>query len=337
MPRRQMDERETWASEVIYGAIQAASNNTARTKQQYEEFRLGVSNLGHCRQYAKLLIEQTPFSDQRDSTAAFYGTVIGDAIETRMAIDHPEWLYQHETTFHIPGGGEINGHPDIVIPATAATEEQPQSVLDLKSKAELETVRRYGQSLQQHYQLHCYAAGLIAEGILDGSRPIWLADVFFDRSAKMGITGHVEKPYVIGEWYDPEVINQIDEWINDVKYAVIHHEDASRDLPREFCWSFCEYATTCRGNDTDVEGLIEDQEVIAAVEAYTEGGAMITDGKRMQNSAKIALNRLDRGGSTGTHTVRWVEVSGSQGRYVEPTQPYRKLDIRRVRAPRGKS
>lgn len=321
---REMDELESAASELVYQTIQNAAMGTERTKQQYEEYRLGVSNLGHCRQYAKLLIEQTPFTDERDKTAAWVGTVLGDAIENQLAVEHPEWLFQHEVVFPIPSGGEVNAHPDIVVPASAATEEHPQGVRDLKSKAELETVKRYGQTQQQRFQLHAYAAALIEEGILDPEKPIWLADIFFDRSAKGGLDGFVAKPYVIGEWYDPSVVMQIDQWVEDVKYAVMQGQDASRDMPREWCAAWCEFYRACRGEDTDAEGLITDPEVVAAVETYREASALESQAKRMKNSAQIVLNRVE-GGSTGDFTIRWVEVGPADVSYRR--NAYRKLSI----------
>jgi hypothetical protein len=83
------------AAQAFYDAIQNASNGTERSKQQQDMF-IGVSTLGHCKQYAALMMKQTPFSDERDKTAAFFGTVAGDAIEAQLKKDHPEWLIQEK-------------------------------------------------------------------------------------------------------------------------------------------------------------------------------------------------------------------------------------------------
>jgi hypothetical protein len=310
---REMNELDQFLADEIYNAVQHQTNNTARSQQQ-QEFFLGVSNFGHCRNYARLLMLQTPESDKRDKTAAWIGTVLGDAIEKELAILHPDWLFQQSVTFKIPSGGEVGGHPDIVVP-------NPQIVGDLKSKAELDSVKRYGQNQQQRFQLHCYAQALIDAGIFDPAKPIYLADIFYDRAAK---GGQVEQPYVIGEPFDPSVIEQVDEWINDVKYAVIQGEEAQKDMPREWCWSFCEYASICRGQDTDVEGLIEDPEVVAAVDMHTEAAALEKQAKKLKNNAQIILNRIESG-STGTHQVRWTEVQGGHVEYYR--KPYKKLSI----------
>lgn len=314
-------------SSLVYGAIQDSSNNTDRSKQQ-QSFRLGVSNIGHCRQYAKYITEQREFTDVRDKTAAFYGTVLGDAIETQLAKDHPDWLYQHSTVFEIPSGGQIAGHPDVVIPASAATEEHPQGVLDLKSKAELDTVRRIGRTQQQDFQLTMYAKACIDEGLLDPTEPIYLTNVFFDRAAK----GGGMMPYSITTEYDERTLETIDEWIGDVKYAVVHGQDASRDLPREFCAAYCEYFTTCRSEDTDAEGLLTDPNVLAAVDMYREGGAMEREGRRLKDSAKVTLKGVS--GSTGEFVVRPVEVGPAEMK-AYTRAGFVKLDIRPVPRTKG--
>ena len=341
-PTMTVPEMDALAAEAVYQAIQNASNGTSRSQQQ-QDFRLGMSNIGHCRMHALLLMKQTPPTEQRDKTAAFIGTVLGEAIEAQLKREHPDWLFQHETVFSIPSGGEVNGHPDVVIPATSGAtlddflasraegyEGEPlflQGIWDLKSKAELESVRKYGQSQQQTFQLTGYAKAMIDEGALDPDKPIWIGDIYFDRS------GRVHEAYAIGHLYDPEVVGHIDEWINDIKYALINGEDASRDMPREWCWSWCDYATACRGNDTDVEGLIEDPEFIAAVDMHVEAMALEKRAKKLKDDAKTAL--AGRSGSTGSHNVRWVDVNAVDMK-AYTRSGYTKLDIRPIGKPKGK-
>lgn len=310
------------ASSTFYQSIQNAANSTDRSKQA-QEFFLGVSNLGHCRQYAALATKQTEPSDERDKTAAFLGTVAGEAIEAQIQVDHPEWITQAELEFDLPSGGTIPGHADIVIPSWAEDPENNifQGVWDGKSKAELETIRKYGPTQQQIYQIHAYAAAAIKKGLLDPNKPIVVADVYFDRSGKDVV------PYAVPHIYREDVVHFIDEWVNDVKYAVVNGEDASRDMPREWCWNWCEYATACRGHDTDTTGLIEDPEFLAAVALNREASAMETKAKKMKAAAKIAI--AGRSGSTGEFNVRQV--------YIEPTvvaeqhrAGYTKLDIRPI-------
>jgi hypothetical protein len=346
-----MDDFDRTSATEVYESIQDASNGTERSAQQ-QAFRLGASNIGHCQQAALFMIKQTPPTDVRDKSAAFFGTVAGDAIEQRMKLRHPDWLFQSDLVFSIPSGGDLGAHADIIRPADACVDveefeawhafhrsreedgvqgpelPQPyvQGVDDLKSKDKLDVIKKYGPSKQQVFQLTIYASAAIDAGLLDPTKPIRLADVYFDRS------GAQHEAYTFGWWYDPAVLLEIDDWINDLKYATINNAPASKDKPREWCWSWCEYATLCRGNDTDVEGLIEDPEILSAVDLYAEGLDMERTAKKMKDVAKLSIpDQLS--GSTGTHNVRWVEIGPTV--IKESTRAgYRKLDIRPVPGPK---
>jgi hypothetical protein len=310
------------AAMAFHDAIQNASNNTARSKQQ-QDHMIGVSTLGHCKNYAALMMKQVPFSDVRDKTAAFFGTVAGAAIEAQLKIDHPNWLFQEDLWFPLPSGGGTGAHPDIIIPFEAQDIEAGfyQGVLDGKSKAELETIKKTGPSQQQIYQVHAYAKAAIEAGLLNPDHPIIVGDVFFDRSGK-DVT-----PYAVMHLYTEDVITFIDEWVNDVKYAVLHGEDASRDMPREWCWSYCEYATVCRGNDTDVEGLLEDPDILAAVEMWEEAKDLKAQAKKKETAFKRTLDGVT--GSTGTYNIRWTEVGPVETK-ASTRSGYKKLSITKV-------
>ena len=315
-----------WLGEVaalaFHDAIQNASNNTERSKQQ-QDFMLGVSNLGHCKQYAALMMRQTPFSDVRDKTPAFFGTVAGAAIEAQLKIDHPDWVFQESIFFPLPSGGGVPSHPDIVIPFNAQDIEAGyyQGVWDGKSKAELETIKKVGPSQQQIFQVHAYAKAAIEAGLLNPDYPIVVGDVYFDRSGKDVL------PHGVMHLYTEDVITFIDEWVNDVKYAVLHNEDASRDMPREWCWSYCEYATACRGHDTDVEGLLESPDIIAAVDMWEEVKALKSEAKKKEAAYKRTLDGVT--GSTGTYNIRWTEVAPVEMK-ASTRSGYKKLSITKV-------
>lgn len=367
-----MDEFEQAAAKVVADTIQNAANGTERSAQA-SAFRLGMSNIGHCQQAAVFMIKQTPASDERKKTAAFFGSVAGEAIERRMKIDHPGWLFQAEGVFPIPSGGELGSHVDVVVPAREGVAPEEflaskaegaggpdlfvQGIWDLKSKDKLDVIRKYGPSKQQVFQVTGYAKAMTetlllidratgepttdpnlgdpvvdehgvetGETVLDPTKPIWITDVYFDRS------GAQDECYSFGWFYDPAVLLEIDDWIHDVKYAVVNNTEASKDKPREWCWSYCEYATLCRGNDTDVEGLIEDPEILSAVNLYAEGLALEKVAKKKKDTAKLAIpSQLS--GSTGTHNVRWVEIGPTV--VAESTRAgYRKLDIRPIPGPK---
>lgn len=306
---------------LVRSSIQRASDGTDRSAQQ-NDFKLGVSNLGHCREYARLMITQTPFSNVVDKSAAFFGTVTSAPIEEQVKRDFPEFIIQDELVFELPSGGSILGHSDIIIPHWAATDEMPQGIIDLKSKAELETIRKVGRSQQQQFQLDGYTEAARKKGYFDEDKPILQSNVYYDRS------GRDPQPYAVTTVFNPDGLHTIDQWVEDVKYAVIQGERASRDLPREFCARFCEYFDVCRGNDTDAEGLIEDAEVIAATHVYMEGMEMEREGKKKKDRAKEVLQ--DVNGSTGEFVIRTVEV-GEVEMKAYTRKPYKKIDIRKVK------
>lgn len=322
---------------TYYSAIQNASNNTSRSKQQ-RNHGIGISTLGHCRQYARLMLAETPFSDEVDKTAAFFGTVAGDAIEAQLKIDHPDWLIQRPVTLTLPNGLKIPGTADVVIPAEVGGTYEDfvesmnsggpikpmQGVWDGKSKAELDTIRKYGPDQQQVYQIHGYTKALIQEGILDPSDPIIIMDVFFDRSGRDVI------PYGVAHLYHEDIIDQMNEWMNDVLYAHVNGEDASRDKPRDFCWKYCEYAKACRGNDTDTQGLIGDPEQIQLINEYKAASEEETAAKKKK--AKLAP-LITSEGSTGQWNVRRIWVNEGNVSYVR--KGAYKLDIRPIARPKG--
>jgi hypothetical protein len=331
------------AASAFYRAIQNAANGTERSKQQQDMY-IGISTLGHCRNYAALMMKQIPFSDVRDKTAAFFGTVAGDAIEAQLKLDHPTWQIQQKLAFPVEAelmrGGEVLGTTDVLIPwEGSATEEEweanftaiengedvepvyMQGIWDGKSKAELETIKKYGASRQQIFQIHAYAKAAIKAGLLNPDYPIVLGDVFFDRSGK-NVT-----PHGIFHLYTEDVVDQINDWINDVIYAVVNGEDAERDMKRDWCFSWCEYATICRGADTDVEGLIEDPENIASIERYHELSKIETDAKKAKKELQKTLENIPVG-STGALNFRRTFVNGGHVEYDRPD--YVKIDIRPV-------
>jgi len=367
-----MDEYEQAAAQVVADTIQNAANGTERSGQA-REFRLGMSNIGHCQQAAVFMIKQTPPSDERKKTAAFFGTVAGEAIERQMKLDHPDWLFQAEGIFPIPSGGELGSHVDIVVPARGSVSPEEflaskaedyegdevfvQGIWDLKSKDKLDIIRKYGPSKQQVFQVTGYAKAMTetlllldpatgepttdpdvglpvtdedgvptGETVLDPTKPIWITDVYFDRS------GAQDEAYSFGWFYDPAVLNEIDDWIHDVKYAVVNNTEALKEKPREWCWSYCEYATLCRGNDTDAEGLIEDPEILTAINTYQQEAEKEREAKKAKEIAKLHIP-MEVKGSTGTHNARWV--------YRNPTEVkagtragYWMLDVRPIPGPK---
>ena len=279
---------------------------------QSAEGRLGPSDIGFCRNKAALMTKGVPQTDSPPKWAAFVGTSIHKEVELAIKTTNPKWLVgsldEIRVTATLPSGVEISGSPDVVVPEWNA-------VLDIKTVDGFSWVKRQGTSLAHKYQRHLYAMGLIQSGILDSSKPVYVGNIYFDRSGKQ------PEPHVTDEEMDPTLTNEIESWISDVIYAVKHDEDAPRDVAAAVCERICEHFTACRGSlETYEAELLEDKEIVTAINMYVEAREI---GKKADADKKAAQNKLTGvNGSTGDYQVRWVEVAPSGSM---------RMDIRKVR------
>lgn len=308
-------ESELLASE-FYQAIQDASNFSARTLQS-KGFQVGVSDLGFCSERVRRMLDQQVPEDT-DVLEAFLGTAIGDHVEQAFLAKYPDAIRQSEVTITLEGESgrsyNIVGHPDLI---------HQNKLIDVKTVFGLEVVKRTGPSQSQQFQRHCYAkaaweAGMFGDLPLD---EVLVANVWIDRSGK------TREAHVHMEPYSEEVVQHAAQWLDDVVYAFLQGEEARKEPPRELCAGYCGFYTVCRAYDTDVEGLIQDETILSAVEVYREGQDLERRGKKLKKEAAAALEGVQ--GSTGEVTVRWVHVNES----VVPEftrQSYNKLDVRAI-------
>jgi hypothetical protein len=261
-------------------------------------------------------------TDAPPKWAAAVGTAVHNYVEAAIKQMFPDWLMGSiddvTVTATLPSGAQISGHPDIVIPSE-------NTVLDIKTVDGFQWVKREGTSQQHKYQRHLYAMGCIAAGIFDPEKPVWVGNVYFDRSGKQ------PAPLVFVEEMDPMLTDEIDSWVGDVIYAVKNNEDASRDIPAAVCERICSHFTACRGalETNDGGELIIDTELVSAVDMYTEARGMEKTAKQMKEEASARL--LGVNGSTGQWQVRWVEVQPSKVESFEKNG-YSRLDIRKARS-----
>jgi len=309
-----------------YGALISASltsymDNSPRSMQA-DEGRLGPSDIGFCRQKASLMVKGVDATDAPPKWAAAVGTAVHNYVEAAIKSMFPDWLLGSiddlSVTATLPSGAEISGHPDIVIPTD-------NTVLDIKTVDGFQWIKREGTSQQHKYQRHLYAMGCIQAGIFDDSKPIYVGNIYFDRSGKQ------PEPLAVVEEMDPMLTDEIDSWVGDVIYAVKNGEEASRDIPAAVCERICSHFTACRGALEINEGgeLITDNELVAAVDMYTEARNMEKTAKQMKDEASTRLVGVN--GSTGAWQVRWVEVQPSRVESFDK-QGYSRLDIRKARS-----
>lgn len=294
----------------ITSALERYEDHAPRTKQAKDGI-LGPSDIGFCRQKAVLTTRRVPETDYVSRWPAAVGTAIHNYLETAFKTVYPDWIMgsvdKLRTTAVLPSGAVISGHPDVVIPSE-------NMVLDIKTVDGFEWIKRNGPSQSHKYQRHLYAMGLMQEGILDTDKPVYVGNIYFDRSGKQ------KTPLLYMEEYNDDLTAEIDTWVSDVIYAVKNGEDSARDVPAAVCEQICSFFTVCRGGleTYDEQEIIEDKELLAAIDMYVEGRDMEKQGKQMKTEAGVRLAGVN--GHSKSYQVRWVQVGASD-----------RLDVRKKR------
>ena len=314
-----MNEVEEALARYVYASIQEFANSTERSQQQ-RDFRIGISNIGHCSSFLKYLIqEKAPDERAGDFSAAFVGTAVGDYVERAMLAKWPGAVAQAEITVILQGDlreYRILGHPDFVT---------PNAVLDIKTVDGFERIKRKGPSQQQLYQRHLYALGCHQAGMFSVPlEEVRTGNVWVDRSAnERGCFVHMDT-------FNPAIVAEATSWLDDVTYAAMHDVEARKEPSREFCQDWCGFFQSCRARDTDVSGLITDPDALASIEIWHEAQAMEKEVKRLKREAQHGLTGVN--GSTGKHAVRWVHVNGGHVEYDRAG--YDRLSVTKLAPPK---
>jgi len=314
-----MNEQEQKIAEDFYAAIQAFTTSTERG-QQAREFRVGISDLGYCSERTRRMLDQQVPEDA-DMLKAFIGTALGDHVEQAIVEHYPgRVIRQAEVEIILVGETRtytVPGHPDIVLPDEGV-------VIDAKSSDGLSIARRLGADQQKRFQRHGYGLGCWNAGMF-GDLPleeVQVGNVWIDRS------GEEQELHVELEPYDPDVIRDAARWIDDVVYAYVNEEEARKEPAREVCAVTCGFFGVCRAWQTDVSGVIEDPEVLEAMNMYLEGLSLEKQGRMLKDHAKPVMRGI--AGSNGTHLLRWVHVDES----LVPEHKrrgYDKIDIKPIK------
>jgi len=304
----------------LQDAIAGNEASAPRTMQSREGI-LGPSDIGFCRQRAVLVTRQVTPTNDVPNWAATVGTAIHNQVEAAFKKAHPNWLLgsidKIKVSATLPSGAVISGHPDIVIP-------ERNMVLDIKTVDGFEWTIRNGPSASHKYQRHLYAMGLIEAGILDGSKPVLVGNVYYDRSGKK------QTPILYVDEMDPDLTGEIDSWVHDVIYAVQNGEDSARDIAAAVCQQICQFFTACRGSlpTSDEQEAITDDYLLSAISMYVDGREQEKRGSAMKKEASTILNNVN--GSSSTHQVRWVKINPSFVEGYERAGSTR-LDVREIK------
>lgn len=292
-------------ADVIYRAIQTATTSTERANQD-REYKVGVSNLGWCSERTRRMLAGEDPADT-DMLAAWLGTAIGDAAEQAvLAHAWPDAIVQPDVAMILKGAEftyTIPGHPDVVLPRGV--------VIDFKTTDGLMVAERTGmEERQKRFQRHGYGLAAFEGGLFDDDvtlDQVLVGNCWIDRS------GSEKRVLVRLEPYDPEVTRETLEWLEEVIWAFKHGGEARKEPPREMCAKTCGFFATCRAYDTDVSGLLTDTDVLAAMDLYLEGQRLASDGRKMQEQAKAALQGVEGFALLDGQRIslRWTHVNES--------------------------
>lgn len=315
-PERGMSYDEEMLADSAYAAVMSASRHSARGEQA-AEFKVGISDLGYCSERTRRMLRQEVPQDT-DLLPAFIGTALGTGIEYALELAWPDAVLQAEVIVPLIGDQAtyyVTGHPDLIRPVGL--------VVDVKTSRGLALPRRIGPSQQQQFQRHCYAKGAWLGGLFPGVplEQVQVANIWFDRAADE------RECYVQMEPYDEDVVIAATQWLDEVVYAYVNQSEARKEPAREVCERTCGFFSSCRMLDTDAEGLLTDETVLAGVDLYREGLDLERRGRFLKDQGKAALHAIT--GSTGEYAVRWVHVGGSHVEFDR--KPHERLDIKRIK------
>lgn len=306
---------------MVGKAILARMDGSQRSAQS-ADYVIGPSEVGQCRSYLGFMARQTPRDPESGyKLAAYIGTVLGREIEEDTAKAYG-WLTEVPTTATYPSGRQISGNADIVIPPDTLGEGDPGAVIDIKTKAGLEFVKRDGPDFSYLAQIQTYLLGLIQAGVLREGAVAHI--VYVDRTAKAAL----EEPLTFTYPQDPEVIAQIEARLDDVEYALAYGEELPKDMPETFCEVACPFYRSCRLPRRHSTGVIEDEGALLAIKRYEEALAMEREARRLKDEAKDHLRSFE--GLAGEKVLTWT--------YVPPTEVpgytragFTRLNLRRAR------
>lgn len=289
--------------DAVWGAVTAQQVYHPRTVQSREDRLLGMSDLGGCREYMRSMLMNEPGVMSLDlKWAAMVGTLLGDAIERIVHERLPEeTLTQRTVTLTLDIDGtviRITGSTDIIFVGTG--------VLDLKSKAELATIRSKGPTFKEKAQISGYLVAAVQEGLLDESAVGTL--MYYDRSGRDKTTHEWTTDYENALM----ILDAVKSRIADVIHAIDSAQTATRDEPEQWCRAVgCAFYSNCWKGYTPT-GKIEDQKTIDAVLDYISARDDVKNASLRKETARDELQGVNGVTPDGT-AVRWTETITARG------------------------
>ena len=301
--------------ESAYAAwMGTALDSYAVTQERARQTRLGISDIGTCREKARRLLAGERATDAPSLRAAEMGTAVHQYVAMALASSYPGLLIERKITVSLPNN-------TIIIPGTAdIIDPHEPSVTDLKTRqnaAALAYTASHGADDQQRYQRHLCYLGALQEGLvpMEGiTRNVWLPRA-----------GDTDDVIVEQEPFSWDVIKEVDEWLEHVAYAAAHHELAPRDKHAAWCAKFCQFYSDCRlGSDS---ARVDDPALIDAAQSWDHHDRAAKHHRAIADGAKQELEVLQG------HDPRYVvEIPGGTVGWVyvhRESNPYYKIEKRK--------
>jgi CRISPR/Cas system-associated exonuclease Cas4 (RecB family) len=283
-----------------------------RPRSQQREF--GMSELGGCRRRAGYRLAGVEPTNAGSSVQAVMGTAIHDAVAAVLAeTAAPDDLVEHEVRF-----AGVLGHLDRYEAAAAR-------LIDVKTTSSrwLAKLKAAGQPTTPHlWQVHAYAAALIAEG-----RPVRELAIDYlarDTGEQWRWTGR----------FDPLVVREALEWVRTVRETELEFLPRDYEPDGPFC-QHCPFFRTCwdggvPGRDPRSVLYVEDPDAAGWVAKLERARADLADAKRREAEAKGALDALR---TIDGPDAEIIDVGPDAGRAVRfVVSDVKRLDSDAVRA-----
>jgi hypothetical protein len=292
----------------VVEAIKDARLNSARTQQAVQR-RLGMSDLGGCREFIRATIAGEPRKVWDElKWSAEVGTAVGEHVEKILA--QAGWSVQDEVVLRLPQTGiQVTGHLDEM-------DLESGDLVDNKTVDGVEEIKRSGPSDKYAVQLSGYLVAAIQTGILAPDAMAHL--MFFDRSGK------TSEPYVwtINLAMAESILEWAEERLKDVQHALATGTREDRtghlmtDEPESFCYAIgCPFYDRC-WSGYNPTGEIEHPRQLDAVRRRIEARAEAASAQERLDQAKEDLRGVEGIVQAGPYKgtmVKWT-LSDRDGR-----------------------
>lgn len=259
------------------------------TRERSLQKEIGVSQIGGCRRSVYFHLNGEPKVNNTLRLPALMGTAIHKMIEEAIINEAKETWADYETEKEVTYDG-LKGHIDLFIPSVGA-------VVDWKT-TKLKNLD-YFPSKQQRWQVQLYAYLLENNGY--EVKTVTLVGIPRDGDER-NIKTHTEE-------YNREIALDGMAWLREVQSMTM--PPAPERYAAQFCQHYCPYfGNSCGGKGKEVTAeVIEDVEIISAVEKFIEVDKQIKELDKVKDGIKAALENVNGVTPNGVK-VSWSQVAG---------------------------